>query len=50
MLAEKSLAAPIRPMSDVIFVGIILMGVTGALLDATVRFIERLVIPWRGKG
>ena len=36
--------------SDVIFVGIILMGVTGALLDATVRFIERLVIPWRGKG
>ncbi|MFN8495638.1 MAG: ABC transporter permease [Caldilineaceae bacterium] len=36
--------------SDVIFVGIILMGVTGALLDTTVRWLERLVIPWRGKG
>jgi taurine transport system permease protein len=36
--------------SDVIFVGILLMGVTGALLDAGVRLLERLIVPWRGKG
>ncbi|MFN8469950.1 MAG: ABC transporter permease subunit [Caldilineaceae bacterium] len=35
--------------SDVIFVGIILMGLTGILLDAGVRQIERLVVPWHGK-
>jgi len=36
--------------SDVIFVGIILMGITGALLDAGVRWLDRLIVPWRGKG
>lgn len=36
--------------SDVIFVGIILMGITGAVLDASVRWLDRLVAPWRGKG
>ncbi|MCX6049573.1 MAG: ABC transporter permease [Chloroflexi bacterium] len=36
--------------SDVIFVGIILMGGTGALLDAIVRFFEHVVVPWHGKG
>lgn len=35
--------------SDVIFVGIILMGITGALLDAAVRLAEQLFVPWRGK-
>lgn len=33
--------------SDVIFVGIILMGITGILLDQGVRVIERRVLPWR---
>jgi taurine transport system permease protein len=36
--------------SDVIFVGIILMGITGAVLDAGVRWLDWLVVPWRGKG
>ncbi len=35
--------------SDVIFVGIILMGITGVLLDWAVRAIERIVVPWRGR-
>lgn len=35
--------------SDVIFVGIILMGLTGILLDGLIRLAERLVVPWRGK-
>jgi taurine transport system permease protein len=35
--------------SDVIFVGIILMGVTGLALDAAMRLIERWAVPWRGK-
>ncbi len=36
--------------SDVIFVGILLMGFTGLLLDRLLRLIERLVVPWHGKG
>jgi taurine transport system permease protein len=35
--------------SDVIFVGIILMGLTGLGLDATMRLVERWAVPWRGK-
>ena len=35
--------------SDVIFVGIILMGITGALLDAGIRWLDRALVPWRGK-
>lgn len=35
--------------SDVIFVGIILMGITGALLDAGIRWLDRAIVPWRGK-
>jgi len=35
--------------SDVIFVGILLMGLTGLLLDAILRTIERLAVPWRGR-
>lgn len=36
--------------SDVIFVGVILMGLTGVLLDWLVRLLEQSVVPWRGKG
>lgn len=35
--------------SDVIFVGIILMGITGALLDAGIRWLDWVIVPWRGK-
>jgi taurine transport system permease protein len=35
--------------SDVIFVGIFLMGITGFLLDAILRTIERAAVPWRGR-
>lgn len=33
--------------SDVIFVGIIVMGITGLLLDKAVRFLEKIVTPWQ---
>ncbi|MFC4769757.1 ABC transporter permease [Effusibacillus consociatus] len=36
--------------SDVMFVGVIVMGVTGILLDRLLRGIESKVIPWKGKG
>lgn len=35
--------------TDVIFVGVILMGVTGILLDLVVRGLDRALVPWRGK-
>lgn len=34
--------------SDVIFVGIILMGITGVLIDAGLRFLEKRLIFWKG--
>ena len=36
-------------MSDVIFVGIILMGVTGILMDWALLDLERRIVPWKGK-
>jgi len=35
--------------TDVIFVSIIVMGLTGLLLDRAIRFIERRLIPWKGR-
>jgi taurine transport system permease protein len=35
--------------SDIIFFGVILMGITGILLDQIVRFVERKVVHWKGK-
>jgi len=35
--------------SDIIFVGIIIMGITGILLDQCIRFVEHKVVPWKGK-
>lgn len=35
--------------SDVIFVGIITMGITGVLLDLCFLGLERLIVPWKGK-
>ncbi|MFW6387008.1 MAG: ABC transporter permease [Bacillota bacterium] len=34
--------------SDVIFVGIIIMGISGVLIDAALRLIERKIIFWKG--
>jgi len=35
--------------SDVIFVGIIIMAITGICLDQLLRFARRLCVPWEGK-
>lgn len=35
--------------SDIIFLGIIVMGITGILLDRGIQRIERRVVPWKGK-
>ena len=35
---------------DVIFFGILVMGLTGILLDRVLRVLDGLIIPWRGKG
>ncbi len=35
--------------SDVVFMGVIIMGITGVLLDWMVRFVEEKVVHWKGK-
>lgn len=35
--------------SDIIFVGIFIMGITGIILDGILRMIEVRVVPWKGK-
>ncbi len=35
--------------SDIIFVGIFIMGITGIILDGILRWIEAKVVPWNGK-
>lgn len=36
--------------SDVVFMGIIVMGITGVALDSLAKFAQRRVVPWQGKG
>lgn len=36
-------------LSDVIFVGIFVMGITGIILDIILKFAENRLIPWKGK-
>ena len=36
--------------SDTVFMGVIIMGITGVLLDRVIRFIEKKVVYWKGKG
>lgn len=36
--------------SDIIFAGIIVMGITGIIIDSILRFIESKAVPWKGKG
>lgn len=35
--------------SDIVFMGVIIMGITGILLDQIIRLIERKVIHWKGR-
>lgn len=35
--------------SDIIFVGIIIMGIIGILLDQFLRILEKKIVPWKGK-
>lgn len=35
--------------NDIIFVGIIIMGITGILIDQILKLIERKLVPWSGK-
>jgi len=35
--------------SDIVFMGVIIMGITGILIDRIIRIIERKVIHWKGK-
>src|SRR5690606_16285025 len=35
--------------SDIIFMGIIVMGLTGVALDRVIRVAERRLVPWKGK-
>jgi taurine transport system permease protein len=35
--------------SDVVFMGIIVMGITGVLLDALAKFMQVKMVPWQGK-
>ena len=35
--------------SDIVFMGVILMGITGVLLDKLIRVIENHVVHWKGK-
>ncbi|WP_326975143.1 ABC transporter permease subunit [Caproicibacter sp. BJN0012] len=35
--------------SDITFLGIILMGITGILMDRGLRLLERGLVPWKGK-
>ncbi len=35
--------------SDIVFMGVIIMGITGIILDLIIRFIETKVVHWKGK-
>lgn len=35
--------------NDVIFVGIIVMGITGIMIDIIIRLLEKKLVPWSGK-
>lgn len=35
--------------SDIIFLGIIIMGITGIIIDGLIRLAESRIVPWKGK-
>ena len=37
-------------LTDVVIMGIILIGVIGFAIDIVMRLIERELVPWKGKG
>lgn len=36
--------------SDIVFMGIIVMGITGVALDSLAKLLQRTIVPWQGKG
>lgn len=36
--------------SDIVFMGIIVMGITGIVLDSLAKYAQRNLVPWQGKG
>ena len=36
--------------TDVVIIGIIVIGVVAYLFDLLMRYVERKVVPWKGKG
>lgn len=36
--------------SDVVYLGIIILGITGVLLDGLAKYAQRKFVPWQGKG
>ncbi|UYM07784.1 ABC transporter permease [Solicola gregarius] len=36
--------------SDIVFMGIIVMGITGIALDSLAKYAQRRIVPWQGKG
>jgi taurine transport system permease protein len=36
--------------TDAVFMAVIAMGITGLILDGVIKFSDKLLIPWRGKG
>ena len=36
--------------TDIVLMGIILIGVIGFGIDMLIRWAERLLVPWKGKG
>ena len=53
--AEKGVGMMIMVASqfqstDIVLMGIILIGVIGFGIDMLIRWAERLLVPWKGKG
>ncbi|MGH3360413.1 MAG: ABC transporter permease, partial [Nocardioidaceae bacterium] len=36
--------------SDIVYLGIIIMGLTGVVLDGIAKYAQRRLVPWQGKG
>jgi taurine transport system permease protein len=36
--------------TDIVFLGIVVIGLVAFLFDALMRRVERLLVPWKGKG
>ncbi|HRX37319.1 MAG TPA: ABC transporter permease subunit, partial [Aestuariivirga sp.] len=36
-------------LTDIVLMGIIVIGVIGYAIDITLRFLERLLVPWKGR-